>query len=112
MKKIICSIVFVLVSPLVYGVETGPSTDPLYPVSFYMEPGDGLYIEFQPGSMPGCSNGRGGRLEKSNENYDQLYALLLTMMTAKSFKGHVKYNETSSSGWWHCSITGISAFAK
>jgi len=112
MKKLIFFIVFAIISSLTFAAETGPTKDSLYPVSFHMEPGDGLYIEFQAGSMPGCSNGRGGRLEKNNENYDQLYALLLTMMTTKSFKGNVKYKQTSSNGWWKCSITGISAFPK
>ncbi|MDK2594329.1 hypothetical protein [Pseudoalteromonas obscura] len=89
---------------------TGPKIDNLYPTSFYLRGGDGLYVEFQAGSMPGCSHGRGGRLEKSNFNYDQLYALMLTMMTTKSFSGRVIFNETSHNGWWKCSISGIEAF--
>ena len=91
-------------------IKTGPPIEKLYPVSFYHDAGDGLYIEFQQGAMPGCSHEKGGRLSKSNPNYKELYSLLLTMMTTKNFKGNIRYQETNSKGWWHCSIEGIFAF--
>ncbi|WP_258102407.1 hypothetical protein [Vibrio campbellii] len=91
-------------------IKTGPQIEKLYPVSFYHDARDGLYIEFQQGAMPGCSHEKGGRLSKSNPNYKELYSLLLTMMTTKNFKGYIRYQETNYKGWWHCSIEGIFAF--
>lgn len=67
-------------------VKTGYEIETLYPVGFHHDKGDGLYIEFQAGAMPGCHGGKGGRLSKSNPNYKEYYSLLLTMMTTKSFK--------------------------
>lgn len=40
-------------------IKTGPQIEKLYPVAFYHDATDGLYIEFQQGSMPGCSHEKG-----------------------------------------------------
>ncbi|WP_039983646.1 hypothetical protein [Vibrio sagamiensis] len=93
-------------------IKSGPILDTLYPTGFFHDKGDGLYIEFQSGAMPECSAGRGGQLSKSNPNYKELYSLLLTMMATKNFKGRIRYKETETKGWWHCSIEGVFAFPK
>ncbi|GLQ73997.1 hypothetical protein [Vibrio penaeicida] len=93
-------------------VKTGPEIETLYPVGFHHDKGDGLYIEFQAGAMPGCHGGKGGRLSKSNPNYKEYYSLLLTMMTTKSFKGVIRYENTNHTGWWSCSIEGIFVYPK
>lgn len=41
-------------------VKTGPEIETLYPVGFHHDQGDGLYIEFQSGAMPGCYGDKGG----------------------------------------------------
>ncbi len=41
-------------------IKTGPQIEKLYPVAFYHDATDGLYIEFQQGSMPGCSHEKEG----------------------------------------------------
>jgi hypothetical protein len=113
-KKVIPAIVFCTFTSLSNATElkVGPQQDSLYPTAFYLDPGDGLYVEFQSGSMPGCSHNKGGRLAKANPNYKELYSLMLTMMASKTFKGTVRYKETTSSGWWHCSIEGLNVFPK
>jgi len=93
-------------------LKTGPLQSSLYPIGFFLEPGDGLYVEFQSGSMPGCNGSKGGRLERANPNYKELYSLMLTMMASKSFKGTVRYKETAFTGWWHCSIEGLNVRSK
>ncbi|MDG2642631.1 hypothetical protein P7M58_24190 [Vibrio parahaemolyticus] len=93
--------------PAYADVESGPMLDTLYPLAFYHDSDDGLYIEFQTGAMPGCSKGRGGHLSRNNPNYKELYSLLLTMMTTKNFKGAVRFEKTAFEGWWQCSIEGL-----
>ncbi len=81
--------------PAYADVESGSMLDTLYPLAFYHDSDDGLYIEFQTGAMPGCSKGRGGHLSRNNPNYKELYSLLLTMMATKNFKGAVRFEKTA-----------------
>ncbi|QUJ70602.1 hypothetical protein KDD30_21765 (plasmid) [Photobacterium sp. GJ3] len=109
MKKLILFTALVMLSANSSAtIETGPMMDTLYPVSFYHDAGDGLYVEFQSGSLPGCNNDRGARLSKENANYKELYSLLLTMMATKNFKGQLRFEQTNQyTGWWKCSIQGV-----
>ena len=117
MKKItettLLGLILLMFSLAAAAYQTGPLKTPLVPVMIYAQPGNGLYIEFNNGAMPGCHGDRGGRLVKgdssNDRNFDQLYSLILTMSTTKSMAGQILYETTSSSGWWHCSIVGIVA---
>ncbi|UAB72613.1 hypothetical protein INR79_25480 [Vibrio sp. SCSIO 43132] len=111
-KRILATALVACVFTAQAQVKTGPEIETLYPVGFHHDQGDGLYIEFQPGAMPGCYGDKGGRLSKSNPNYKEYYSLLLTMMTTKSFKGQIRYEQTNHTGWWSCSIEGIFVYPK
>lgn len=110
--KTVFMFVFLLIAWKSHATVAGPLQHSFYATKIYHDEGDGLYIEFQNGSMPGCSNSKGGRLSHQNANYKELYALILTITASKGFSGHVRYTETSTNGWWHCSIQGIWAFPK
>ncbi|MDH5547792.1 MAG: hypothetical protein OEZ43_19610 [Gammaproteobacteria bacterium] len=111
--KFVIPVVLVFFPTLVFSYQTGPEKSPLVPSLIYYQPGNGLYIEFNEGAMPGCSADKGGRLVKGTDtddrNFKELYSLILTMSTTKSMKGQILYDTTTSGGWWHCSIVGIVA---
>ncbi len=111
--KLIVFTLTLLASIGVSAYETGPMKDPLVPSIIYYQPGNGLYIEFNEGAMPGCHGNKGGRLVKgtatNDKNFKELYSLILTMSSVKSMKGQILYEYSNYSGWWHCSIVGLVA---
>ncbi|GAB6263057.1 hypothetical protein L4174_020460 [Photobacterium sp. CCB-ST2H9] len=111
-RSLLASLLFLFSVNASAEIETGPRIATLYPTGFYHDAGDGLYIEFQPGSLPGCNQDKGARLSKQNPNYKELYSLLLTMMATKNFQGNLRFEQTENTGWWKCSIKGIFAFPK
>lgn len=51
---------------------------PLRIVSMHTTHSGHPYISFSDGAMPGCYLNSGGRLRKDNDNFDLIYAQVLT----------------------------------
>jgi hypothetical protein len=88
--------------------DNGPIQNPLRVTTMHTaDDGYSVYVEFQGGAMPGCSNNAGGRLYHSNPHFDLLYAQLLTMVATGGIRARVIYTIGGGAGWSACSITGL-----
>lgn len=99
-----CALAF----PLAGAADSGPVLDTLKVVRIYTgDTTDRLYIEFNDGAMPGCHANSGGRLYNTDPFYSQVYAQILTLMTAGGMKGAVIFENQGGSNWSICRIKGL-----
>lgn len=92
-----------------YAYETGPLTTPLNVTYYWDKDGGAVFVMFNENTMPDCYHNRGGNLRRDHINFDQHYALLLTLLASGGKKGQVLYEITGAVGAWsRCTITGFS----
>jgi len=89
--------------------DTGPAQAPLRITGMYTKNGNGtIYVQFQPGSMPGCYATGGGYLYPSNTYYKELYAQLLAISAGAPIKASVLFTVNASANQWSdCTIDGL-----
>lgn len=93
-----------------YAARTqGPLMTPLKVEKIYLTDSTAVYVSFQGGSMPDCYANRGGYLWKTNPNFDQIYAQLLTIVAANGIRGHVIFDTINpgAGSWSDCNLIGI-----
>jgi|KBSMisStandDraft_5_1062788.scaffolds.fasta_scaffold142387_3 hypothetical protein len=88
---------------------SGPWESPLRIASMYTSDTSGaIYVQFQPGAMPGCYQNAGGYLLTSNALFKEIYAQLLTMVATGGIQAAVIYTQnTPTNNWGDCTINGI-----
>jgi hypothetical protein len=89
--------------------DTGPTQSPLRITGMFTKNGNGtIYVQFQPGSMPGCYATSGGYLFPSNTFYKEIYAQLLSINAGVSIKASVLFTVNASANQWSdCTIDGL-----
>jgi hypothetical protein len=87
----------------------GPTQMPLKVTAIYTnDNSSAIYVQFQPGSMPGCYATGGGYLMTNNFFFKELYAQLLTIIATGGARAAVIYTQNASTNnWGDCTITGI-----
>ena len=100
-----------LVSALSNGTAsaaTGPYMQPLRVSVLYTVNTSQVYVEFQPGSMPGCYGNSGGFLLTTNPRFKEIYAELLMMIALGGVRAVVVYTQNVPTGnWSDCYFDGL-----
>jgi len=111
--KIILGILIALVvfSTNAFTYETGVQQNPLQVQYFYMI-SSSVYVQFNPGSMPGCFSGRGGVLDRDQPQFKELYSEVMAMRYMGGKMGTVYYSfnpdrNPNRAEWPDCVIAGF-----
>lgn len=112
MKKGLIALGFLclgLLEPAYAARTQGPLMSPLKVEKTYLTDSSTMYVSFQAGSMPDCYANRGGYLWKTNPNFDEIYAQLLTIIATNGIRGHVIFDTVNpgAGSWSDCNIVGI-----
>jgi hypothetical protein len=88
---------------------TGPTQTPLRVTALWTKsPSSAIYVQFQPGAMPGCYNNAGGYVYSSNAFFKEIYAQLLMLSANGGQRAAIIYTQNASTGnWSDCTVDGI-----
>jgi len=88
---------------------TGPVLTPLKIAKMYTNNNsNAIYVEFQPGAMPGCYANAGGYMLRTNTFFKELLAQLMMLQASGGIGAAVLYTQNVQTGnWGDCTIDGL-----